>query len=160
LVPPAFLPPPPDPPSRWPVPSCGLWQLFHSLSVRLDAAEGRSFLAALRGFVASGFPCDDCRRHFLAAASQPAAAAVETRRDAGLWLWGMHNRVSSEKAAVVLVAALSFHTTPGCRQFRSVCRHGGRMRRRAHAPGVLPDCTQAKQAALMGGPARKPAQLK
>ncbi|GAQ90771.1 hypothetical protein KFL_006820090 [Klebsormidium nitens] len=74
--------------------SCGLWQLFHSLAARLDAGEGGAALAALRGFVDVGFQCDECRRHFLEASAAPDAAAVTTRREAALWLWGMHNRVN------------------------------------------------------------------
>lgn len=75
--------------------SCGLWQLFHSLAARLDAGEGGAALAALDGFVDVGFQCDECRRHFLEASAAPDAVAVATRRDAVLWLWGMHNRVSA-----------------------------------------------------------------
>lgn len=47
-----------------------------------------------RGFVEHFFQCSDCSKHFVAMASEPAALGVTSRKDAVLWLWRSHNRVS------------------------------------------------------------------
>eukprot|EP00899_Mesostigma_viride_P000987 jgi/Mesvir1/1088/Mv17600-RA.1 len=74
--------------------SCGLWQLFHSTSVRIDEHEGAMWLASVRAYVGTFFACDQCQRHFMEASSKPDAMAVQSKHDAVMWMWGMHNRVN------------------------------------------------------------------
>ncbi|KAH0869413.1 hypothetical protein HID58_076435 [Brassica napus] len=44
--------------------SCGLWVLFHSLSVRIEDGESQFAFTAICDFV-NFFMCDECRLHFI-----------------------------------------------------------------------------------------------
>ncbi|KAG6545684.1 hypothetical protein Mapa_012869 [Marchantia paleacea] len=77
--------------------SCGLWYLFHALSVRVDDAESNGAMRTIRGFVENFFLCDDCREHFMKM-SASAADTVTTRRTLALWLWRAHNEVNKRLA--------------------------------------------------------------
>lgn len=50
--------------------SCGLWLLFHSLSVRVSDSESTEAFLAIRGFVDHFFKCQECREHFLQMSSR------------------------------------------------------------------------------------------
>jgi hypothetical protein len=50
--------------------SCGLWLLFHSLSVRVSDSESKDSFLAIRGFVDHFFKCQECREHFLEMSSR------------------------------------------------------------------------------------------
>lgn len=76
--------------------TCGLWQLFHSLSVRLPEGDvsGQEWLGVLKGYVEHFFQCMECAGHFLQYANSPDARLVLTKRDAALWLWRIHNEAN------------------------------------------------------------------
>lgn len=77
--------------------TCGLWQLFHSLSVRIpdnSSNAGAMYLSAVKGFIRYFFQCETCRQHFLNYASEDDAISVNTKREAVLWLWRTHNRAN------------------------------------------------------------------
>jgi thiol oxidase len=81
--------------------TCGLWQLFHSLSVRLASHEiqaGKRWLTAVRGFIKHFFQCSDCARHFLEYATSHTAEQIINKRDAVMWLWRTHNVVNDRLA--------------------------------------------------------------
>ncbi|XP_042413279.1 sulfhydryl oxidase 1-like [Zingiber officinale] len=73
--------------------SCGLWVLFHSLSVRVADGESQLVFTAIRDFIQNFFVCDDCRRHFSEMASR-VSAPFNTTRDLSIWLWKAHNEVN------------------------------------------------------------------
>lgn len=77
--------------------TCGLWMLFHSLSVRMPESSetaGQDWLTVIKEFVHSFFQCKDCAEHFLEGANSVDAKSVVSKRDAILWLWKMHNKVN------------------------------------------------------------------
>ncbi|KAM9743038.1 sulfhydryl oxidase 2 [Menidia menidia] len=87
---------------------CGLWTLFHVLTVQHEAtptalkgtgleAEAAPVLQVMRRYVRTFFGCQDCGRHF----EQAAAAsmdAVQGGEQQILWLWEQHNRVNARLA--------------------------------------------------------------
>lgn len=77
--------------------NCGLWLLFHSLSVRVSDSESPGAFVALRGFVDQFFRCQVCREHFLEMSSS-AMGTIKTRRDLVMWLWNAHNEVNKRLA--------------------------------------------------------------
>ncbi|KAL2610056.1 hypothetical protein R1flu_028629 [Riccia fluitans] len=81
--------------------SCGLWYLFHALSVRVDDAESNTALRTIRGFIENFFVCEECREHFMKM-SASAVETVNTRRALVLWLWRAHNEVSKRLAEEAL----------------------------------------------------------
>ncbi len=92
---------------------CGLWTLFHTLTVgqaatkTRDESQAREVLLAMSGYVRHFFGCRDCARHFALMADDQgekrnAAILAEVRsdRDAVLWLWKAHNRVNKVRVGV------------------------------------------------------------
>jgi len=73
--------------------SCGLWLLFHSLSVRIEDGESMTTFAAICDFVHNFFICEECRQHFFKMCSS-VQEPIKTRHDFVLWLWDAHNRVN------------------------------------------------------------------
>ncbi len=94
---------------------CGLWTLFHTLTVSQASkkegtteSDSRAVLVAMSGFVEHFFGCRDCARHFALMAdgvgeggekktrkrNGAILADVHSSRDAVLWLWKAHNRVN------------------------------------------------------------------
>uniref|UniRef100_A0A1J3E4U5 Sulfhydryl oxidase n=1 Tax=Noccaea caerulescens TaxID=107243 RepID=A0A1J3E4U5_NOCCA len=73
--------------------SCGLWVLFHSLSVRIEDGESQFAFTAICDFVNNFFMCDECRLHF-----NDMCLSVKTpfkkARDFVLWVWSTHNKVN------------------------------------------------------------------
>lgn len=61
-------------------------------------------MSAVRGYIANFFQCSDCSKHFTARISKPDAGEVATRRDAVLWIWGVHNEVGREGLSEFSVA--------------------------------------------------------
>ncbi|CAM6090971.1 unnamed protein product [Calypogeia fissa] len=80
--------------------SCGLWYLFHALSVRVDDSESKNAMKAISDFVANFFPCEECRQHF-SKISQSAMDSISTRRNLTLWIWRAHNEVNRRLAKQV-----------------------------------------------------------
>ncbi|KAJ8498403.1 hypothetical protein OPV22_008955 [Ensete ventricosum] len=73
--------------------SCGLWVLFHSLSVRVGDGESQSVFTAICDFIQNFFVCDDCRRHFREMSSS-VSVPFNTTRELSMWLWRAHNKVN------------------------------------------------------------------
>ncbi|XP_074588316.1 sulfhydryl oxidase 1-like [Curcuma longa] len=73
--------------------SCGLWVLFHALSVRVGDDESNFAFMAICDFIQNFFTCDDCRRHFHVMASSVSEPFNKTR-DLAMWLWNAHNKVN------------------------------------------------------------------
>lgn len=89
--------------------TCGLWTLFHSMSVSVDAElssgspvptrKPSEIAAAIRAFVEHFFGCELCVKHFLAA-NPPSVIGEMAKYDADgpqklvVWLWRMHNKVN------------------------------------------------------------------
>lgn len=79
--------------------TCGLWMLFHSLSVRMPMGvesgdEGARWMKVIEGYIEHFFQCADCAEHFLQELHREDAGRVRSKRDAVLWLWRTHNRVN------------------------------------------------------------------
>ncbi|XP_047943593.1 sulfhydryl oxidase 2-like [Salvia hispanica] len=73
--------------------SCGLWVLFHSLSVRVDDGESEFAFSAICDFVHNFFVCEECRQHFYSMCSS-VSSPFKKSRDFALWLWTTHNKVN------------------------------------------------------------------
>jgi hypothetical protein len=82
--------------------TCGLWTLFHILSVQ-SGFQGTSpvvTMEAVRGFVESFFGCAACRSHFLDSYENCRHGRCDiTESDVDnralvLWLWRLHNAVN------------------------------------------------------------------
>lgn len=78
--------------------TCGLWFLFHYLTVQAAESENSNdpleVLQAVHGYVKYFFGCSDCSSHFQAMAVQRKIWNVATKDDAILWLWMTHNTVN------------------------------------------------------------------
>ena len=79
--------------------SCGLWSLWHFLTVaQLEAGLGhpREVLRAMVSFVRDFFGCRECSEHFLQMVSNGTLVEteVESYDDAVLFLWRKHNQVN------------------------------------------------------------------
>ncbi|XP_043218688.1 sulfhydryl oxidase 1-like [Amphibalanus amphitrite] len=85
--------------------SCGLWTLFHSLTVQelRNVPEGRNatVLPAVHGYVKHFFSCRHCSRHFQQMAAEDGLFNVSSTEDSLLWLWRAHNRVNGRIAGDV-----------------------------------------------------------
>ncbi|GMF19017.1 unnamed protein product [Phytophthora fragariaefolia] len=83
--------------------TCGLWTLFHSLTIS-DINTGSplkpsEIMAAIRLAVKHFFGCEECRRHFLKANPESIIGKLALRDDDGphavtSWIWTMHNTVN------------------------------------------------------------------
>ncbi|KAL3666731.1 hypothetical protein V7S43_008354 [Phytophthora oleae] len=88
--------------------TCGLWTLFHSITVTEVKVGKKSvtqpwkpsrIMAAIRMYVKHFFGCEECREHFLA--SNPESIIEELAISDGkgphavaFWIWKMHNTVN------------------------------------------------------------------
>ncbi|KAH9306944.1 hypothetical protein KI387_011348, partial [Taxus chinensis] len=73
--------------------SCGLWLLFHSLSVRIEDGESMTTFTAICDFVHTFFICEECREHFSEMCSR-VQEPIKSRYEFVLWLWHAHNEVN------------------------------------------------------------------
>lgn len=84
--------------------SCGLWTLFHFLSVQATTTEHTSnadpleVLRAIHGFVKHFFGCSHCSQHFQEMAQRENIWNVKSNEEAVLWLWSAHNQVNKRLA--------------------------------------------------------------
>lgn len=82
--------------------SCGLWQLFHYLTVQATNSDKShdplEALHAIHGFVKHYFGCTHCSQHFQEMADRNNIWKVKTKDDAVLWLWTAHNEVNRRLA--------------------------------------------------------------
>ncbi|KAH7298248.1 hypothetical protein KP509_25G033600 [Ceratopteris richardii] len=79
--------------------SCGLWLLFHAISVRVEDRLSSAAFRTICSFVDNFFTCKECREHFLEFCSS-AKMKVSSRRQLVLWLWNAHNEVNERVGKV------------------------------------------------------------
>lgn len=77
---------------------CGLWTLFHTLTVQasmknLNTFNGVQVLETIAGYVKHFFGCTECSEHFMGMATN-IKSNVSSFDDAVLWLWSAHNQVN------------------------------------------------------------------
>lgn len=75
---------------------CGLWTLFHTLTVQADYArttENKKVLRAMLGYIKNFFGCSECSMHFQSMAVT-FEGNVSSTADSILWLWKAHNNVN------------------------------------------------------------------
>ncbi|RLN89004.1 hypothetical protein BBJ28_00004126 [Nothophytophthora sp. Chile5] len=86
--------------------TCGLWTLFHSITVS-DSSSAFSrepwkpseIMAAIRLYVKHFFGCEECREHFMKANPEGvvemlAASDAKGSHAVIMWIWKMHNAVN------------------------------------------------------------------
>lgn len=82
--------------------SCGLWTLFHYLSIQAANSERSheplEVLQAVHGFVKHFFGCTHCSEHFQQMAERNHIWQIRTKDEAVLWLWTAHNEVNRRLA--------------------------------------------------------------
>lgn len=108
--------------------TCGLWALFHTLTVnaaRKPGSEGPKVLRAMHGYIKHFFGCTDCAQHFQAMAKRNRLFDVKENDKAVLWLWISHNEVNLRLAGDVTedpqhpkIQFPSITRCPACRQER------------------------------------------
>uniref|UniRef100_A0A672GVQ4 Sulfhydryl oxidase n=1 Tax=Salarias fasciatus TaxID=181472 RepID=A0A672GVQ4_SALFA len=87
---------------------CSLWTLFHVLTVQHDArpdaldntgleADSAPVLQVMRRYIRTFFGCQECGRHFEAAAAS-GLKSVHNPEEQLLWLWQQHNAVNTRLA--------------------------------------------------------------
>lgn len=84
--------------------TCGLWTLFHTLTVNAaqkTGNEGPRVLKAMHGYVKHFFGCTECSEHFQAMATRNRIFDVKENDKAVLWLWISHNEVNLRLAGDV-----------------------------------------------------------
>ncbi|RLN27020.1 hypothetical protein BBJ28_00020656 [Nothophytophthora sp. Chile5] len=86
--------------------TCGVWTLFHTLSVSeiktaspLAPLKPSEIMAAIRLFVMYFFSCEECQRHFMMAnpenkIEQLAESDAQGPHAVAIWIWKMHNKVN------------------------------------------------------------------
>ncbi|KAG7392619.1 hypothetical protein PHYPSEUDO_015007 [Phytophthora pseudosyringae] len=80
--------------------TCGLWALFHSLTVSdVGQLKPSEILSAIRLVVKHFFGCEECKRHFLKANPESVIRKLALRDEDGshavaFWIWTMHNTVN------------------------------------------------------------------
>lgn len=77
--------------------TCGLWTLFHTLTVNAankPGIQGPKVLKAIHGYVKHFFGCTECSQHFLNMAAKNRLFDVKENDKAVLWLWISHNEVN------------------------------------------------------------------
>ena len=85
--------------------SCGLWTLFHSLTVKMPDIDegvtnpGHIALGGIKAFVRSYFTCSECRDHFIKMTETSADfSRARDKSQAIVWMWWAHNRVNARLA--------------------------------------------------------------
>ncbi|XP_033643196.1 sulfhydryl oxidase 1-like isoform X1 [Asterias rubens] len=86
---------------------CGLWTLFHTLTVSQAAlnsndvdADAKEVLNAMKGYMKYFFGCRECSENF-AEESISLDSSVVSLDDSILWLWETHNRVNKRLAGAL-----------------------------------------------------------
>ncbi|XP_051930888.1 sulfhydryl oxidase 1 isoform X2 [Hippocampus zosterae] len=82
---------------------CGVWTLFHLLTVQAKKAGGSDLaevLSAMTGYISNFFGCRPCAEHFENMARE-SLSEVNTFTDSILWLWARHNRVNNRIAGAL-----------------------------------------------------------
>ncbi|XP_074523450.1 sulfhydryl oxidase 1 [Halichoeres trimaculatus] len=82
---------------------CGVWTLFHVLTVQAynnESTDPLEVLTAMRSYVHNFFGCRLCAEHFENMAKE-SMSEVNTLSTAVLWLWSRHNRVNNRLAGAL-----------------------------------------------------------
>ncbi|XP_008303585.1 sulfhydryl oxidase 1, partial [Stegastes partitus] len=82
---------------------CGVWTLFHVLTVQANSTGGSDpleVLSAMRSYVRNFFGCRQCAEHFENMAME-SLNEVNSLSSAVLWLWSRHNRVNNRLAGAL-----------------------------------------------------------
>ncbi|KAG3121127.1 hypothetical protein PI124_g677 [Phytophthora idaei] len=80
--------------------TCGLWTLFHSLTVNgVGQLMPSEIMIAIRLVVKHFFGCEECKHHFLKANPESVIKKLALRDEDGphavtFWIWTMHNTVN------------------------------------------------------------------
>ncbi|XP_032671130.1 sulfhydryl oxidase 1-like [Odontomachus brunneus] len=85
---------------------CGLWTMFHTLTVNFaleDRDKSQAFLQdnpatvlrAMHGYIKIFFGCADCATHFVEMAARNGIFDVRSKDESVLWLWRAHNEVNA-----------------------------------------------------------------
>lgn len=78
--------------------TCGLWQLFHHLTVEAalhpKSTDGNEVLKAIHGYISSFFGCTTCSQHFQNISAELNIFDMKDHAEAVVWLWKAHNRVN------------------------------------------------------------------
>lgn len=108
--------------------TCGLWTLFHTLTVNAaqkSGLEGPKVLKAMHGYIKHFFGCTECSEHFQAMAARNRIFEVKENDKAVLWLWISHNEVNLRLAGDITedpehpkIQFPSAARCPECRQAR------------------------------------------
>lgn len=80
---------------------CGLWKLFHYLTVNAALANNNNpneVLRTMHGYIKHFFGCADCSQHFQEMAKERRLEAVSSLDESVLWLWSAHNVVNKRLA--------------------------------------------------------------
>lgn len=84
--------------------TCGLWTLFHFLTVQTTSSDHNSnadpleVLRGIYGFVKHFFGCSHCSQHFQEMAQRENIWNIKSNEEAVLWLWSAHNQVNKRLA--------------------------------------------------------------
>jgi len=79
--------------------ACGLWQVFHALTVAASDSTAKSTLLGIQSYVATFFDCLPCQQHFHNASKHIALNSFNTTSSQAVrWLWTVHNQVSDRIA--------------------------------------------------------------
>ncbi|XP_050360545.1 sulfhydryl oxidase 1-like isoform X2 [Nymphalis io] len=84
--------------------TCGLWTLFHTLTINAAQKPGNEaprVLKAMHAYVKYFFGCTECSEHFQAMAARNRIFDVKENDKAILWLWISHNEVNLRLAGDV-----------------------------------------------------------
>lgn len=85
---------------------CGLWTMFHMLTVnfalerhkdvtRALSRDPAAVLRAMYDYIRNFFGCADCAAHFVEMANKNKIFNVRSKDEAVLWLWRAHNQVNA-----------------------------------------------------------------
>lgn len=84
---------------------CGLWKLFHFLTVNSaeqnlnnNHADPLEVLGVMHGYVKNFFGCHDCSQHFQEMAVRREMRNVSSLDSSVMWLWMAHNEVNKRLA--------------------------------------------------------------
>lgn len=144
--------------------TCGLWILFHTLTVNAalsPGSEGPKALKAIHGYVKYFFGCTDCSNHFQEMAARNKIFEVKENDKAVLWLWVAHNEVNLRLAGDVTedpeFPKIQFPTLercPNCRLIRGAWNLSAvyRYLQSIYGKDYIQDYTSAKVAASAPNP--------
>jgi thiol oxidase len=103
--------------------TCGLWTLFHTITVSdvqasatLEQWKPSEIMSAIRLVVKHFFGCEECKRHFLKANPESLVKKLALRDEDGphavaFWIWTMHNTVNKVLSKAMWPTKLS---CPSC----------------------------------------------